>query len=126
MLNKIIYSVIFITAAMCSFQAFAAPADLSWVAPTERVDNEQLLPGEIAGYTIYYGMNTGNYVSKLDINDGAALSASIDLPTGFTYFFVITARDTEGLESDYSTEVVLPMGKLKSFPPGLLKVTRRR
>jgi hypothetical protein len=77
-------------------------ADLSWVAPTTRDDGSPLLPSEIAGYVLYYGPEQGGYNSSVRIDDPSTTSLTVtDLPAG-TYYFVVTARDTTGNESDYS------------------------
>jgi hypothetical protein len=83
------------------------PADLSWVAPSEREDGTGLALSEIAGYRIYYGTKTGVYQNYIVINDHTVEQTQIaDVPAG-TYYVVMTAIDTEGRESDYSSEVVV-------------------
>jgi len=80
---------------------------LSWVAPSERVDNTSLALSEIASYHIYYGTETGDYQNQFDVNDGSAVAAQIvDVPSG-TYYIVLTTVDTEGRESSYSSEIVV-------------------
>jgi len=76
---------------------------LSWVAPVARTDETALALSEIAGYTVYYGKSMGNYSDSLIINDGSATAVTItDLPVG-TYYLVLTTRDTDGRESEYSS-----------------------
>ena len=85
------------------------PADitLSWVAPAEREDNSALSLSAIAGYKVYYGTTQGQYSNSVAINDGTAVAYTFTgLPAG-TYYFVVTTLDTEGRESQYSTEVVI-------------------
>jgi hypothetical protein len=78
-------------------------ASLSWAAPTARSDGTPLSMSEIAGYTLYYGSSAGNYSTSVDINDPFTTSITVtDLPVG-TYYFVMTARDTDGQESGYSS-----------------------
>jgi len=82
-------------------------ADLSWVAPSEREDGTGLALSEIAGYRIYYGTTAGIYQNQIDINDKTAQETQIaNIPEG-TYFAVMTTIDTDGRESDFSSEVVL-------------------
>jgi len=82
------------------------PVSLSWTAPVARADGSALAMSEIAGYTIYYGSEAGNYTQSVDITDVSAGTATItQLPVG-TYYFVLTTRDTDGRESGYSKMVV--------------------
>ena len=81
-------------------------ASLSWRAPAERVDGENLPMREIAGYRIYYGKRSGKYDFRAPIDDAYTSSITIDdLPVG-TYYFVMTTVDVNGLESGYSREAV--------------------
>ena len=85
------------------------PADitLSWVAPAEREDNSALSLSAIAGYKVYYGTTQGQYSDSVAINDGTAAGYSFTgLPAG-THYFVVTTIDTEGRESQYSSEVTI-------------------
>ncbi|PCI06685.1 MAG: hypothetical protein COB77_06260 [Gammaproteobacteria bacterium] len=78
---------------------------LTWTAPVEREDNSTLTLSEIAGYKVYYGSMQGQYDNSININDGNTESYTFtDFPAD-TYYFVITTVDTEGRESQYSTEV---------------------
>ena len=84
----------------------ASPA-LSWIAPSEREDGSGLSLSEIAGYHIYYGTESGNYQSKIDVNDGSAVDAQISgIPRG-TYYIALTTIDVDGRESAYSAEVIV-------------------
>lgn len=77
----------------------------SWTAPAEREDNTALSLSEIAGYKIYYGTSKGNYSNSVSINDGTATSHTFNNFAAGTYYFVITTRDVDGRESQYSTEL---------------------
>ena len=82
-----------------------ADINLSWVAPAEREDNSAISLSEIAGYKISYGMLQGQYPNSVTISDSTAVGYTFtDFPTG-SYYFVVTTLDTEGRESQYSTEV---------------------
>lgn len=82
--------------------------NLSWAAPVVREDGNPILPNEISGYRIYYGASKAkNYANQFDINDNSTLSVKVSgVPVG-TYYVVVTAVDTAGRESAYSTEVVI-------------------
>jgi hypothetical protein len=59
--------------------------------------------GCAAGYRLYYGTNTRSYPFVTDA--GRALTQSVVLPHGGRWFFAVTAYDTNGLESEFSSEV---------------------
>ena len=59
--------------------------------------------GCAAGYRLYYGTNTRSY--QFVTNTGLMLTQSVVLPHRGRWFFAATAYDTNGLESDFSSEV---------------------
>lgn len=68
-------------------------------------------PSLVAGYSIYYGVQTGVYTNRLFC--GPVTAATVPgLVQGVTYYFVATATDMQGLESDFSNEVsyTVPLG----------------
>lgn len=78
---------------------------LSWKAPVVREDGTDLPLIQIAGYRIYYGLEAGKYLRKIDINDRSATEGQLsNVPAG-TYFVVMTAIDIDGVESVFSPEV---------------------
>ena len=58
----------------------------------------------IANYNVYYGVASGTYTNSVSAGTNLTVSVS-NLVEGTTYYFAATAVDTDGLESDYSTEV---------------------
>ena len=58
---------------------------------------------EVAGYRLYWGTNTRSY--QFVTNAGLALTQSVALPYRGRWFFAATAYSTNGLESDFSSEV---------------------
>jgi len=80
---------------------------LSWVAPVAREDNSPLSLSAIAGYKIYYGTTPGKYPNSASINDGSATGYVFNNLTSATYYFVVTTIDTDGRESQYSTEITI-------------------
>ena len=58
----------------------------------------------IAGYRLYLGGASGNYTNTIDAGNNTSVTAS-NLVAGVTYFFAVTAYDTIGLESAFSTEL---------------------
>ncbi len=88
----------------------AGSVTLAWDASTSP---------NIANYKIYYGVVSATYTNS--VSAGANLTVSIsNLVAGKTYFFAATATDTDGLESDFSTEIsaLIPV-KLTNQPPTL-------
>jgi fibronectin type 3 domain-containing protein len=62
-------------------------------------------PGSsIAGYRLYEGVASLTYTNVLDVGNATTVTVS-NLVSGVTYFFAVTAYDTNRLESDYSGEV---------------------
>ena len=99
---------------LLSFNIFAADASLTWVAPDQREDSTPFSENEIAEFRVYYGTATGDYqtvvnVGRADASAATPINLTITLPTGFTYYFVVTTVDIEGRESIYSTEVSIPL-----------------
>ncbi len=60
-------------------------------------------PG-VAGYHVYYGTASGQYFSTVFVTINTSITVS-GLREGTTYYFVVTAYDDSGLESDPSNEV---------------------
>ena len=74
--------------------AIAANAVLSWDPNTET---------DLAGYKVYYGTASGSYGAPIDV--GNQTSYAVAGLNGPTYYFAVTAYNTSGTESAYSTEV---------------------
>jgi fibronectin type 3 domain-containing protein len=58
----------------------------------------------VAGYRMYWGTQSRTYRNVLDVGQNI-LGEIRGLVPGVTYFFAVTAYDTDGLESDFSDEV---------------------
>lgn len=84
-----------------------ADVTLSWVAPAQRSDDTALLLSEIAGYKVRYGNQHGSYSNSVTINDGSATGHTFTNFTAGTYYFVVTTLDTDGRESQYSSEATI-------------------
>lgn len=104
--------------------AFAGTSSvtLAWDAPTTNADGTPLT--DLAGYKLYYGPSSGNYTQNIDV--GAVITyKAANLPDGL-YFFVVTAYDTMGNESDYSNEVSTILDTAKPGKPGGCKIIKIR
>ena len=58
----------------------------------------------VVGYNLYYGTVSGSYSSRISVSNTTSATVS-GLREGVTYFFVVTAYDSSGLESVPSNEV---------------------
>jgi hypothetical protein len=65
----------------------------------------------VTGYKIYYGTASGVYTQTAS-PDTVTQATIAGLTPGVTYFFVATALDVSGLESDYSPECAFAMPAL--------------
>ena len=94
-------------------RSYALDVTLQWDANTEP---------DLVGYKIYYDIDSGDPYNGTAATEG---DSPIDMPldqdenpdpdiveytvhnlqNGITYYFAVTARDDQGLESDYSNEV---------------------
>lgn len=72
-------------------------ASLAWTPPTTN-DNGTTLT-DLAGFKVHYGTSSGLYTSTIVISSPTATNYTATLPAGATYFFVITAYNTSGIES---------------------------
>lgn len=93
--------------------AFAEDATITWDAPTLNEDGSELT--DLAGYILYHGTEPGVYPDSDDLGliQGATPSVIYPNLTEATHYFVVTAYDTSGNESDYSNEglkktIILP------------------
>src|SRR5689334_14718672 len=87
---------VIVAVTLLSFGIHAASgATFAWNASTSP---------NVTGYTVRYGTVSGSY--PLTYSAGNALTATIStLTAGTKYFFVVTARNASGLESDPSNEI---------------------
>ncbi len=69
---------------------------------------------EVAGYRLYWGTGARSY--QFVTNAGLVLTQSVVLPFRGRWFFAATAYSTNGLESDFSSEV---SWESKPVPPVL-------
>jgi len=87
-------------------EVLSAQATLSW----DPVDAPVL-----AGYRLYYGTASRDY--SFTIDNGMQTTCQVtDLNEGTTYYFAVTAYTAEGVETDFSTEVIYPVPNRPIYP----------
>ena len=90
-----------------AFTAQAAQAGLSWNAPTTNSNGTPIT--DLAGYKIHIGNASRSYQQTIDTGRVTNYTVS-NLTDGSSYYFAVTAYNSAGVESPYSSEVS------KSFP----------
>lgn len=83
----------------------SAAYTVSWDAPTENEDGTPLT--DLAGYRIYYGMISGEYTETIVIDSPGLTEYVLDNLAPGRYFLVMTAINSQDMESRYSGELGL-------------------
>jgi hypothetical protein len=83
-------------------QPSTGSATLSWSPPTERVDGSAI--GTISRYSIYYSRNSTLLDQVVNVSSSTNTYHIENLEQG-TWYFAVTATDSEGLESAKSSTV---------------------
>jgi len=78
-------------------------ATLSWTPPTERVDGTAV--GTLAGYRVLYGRGTRKYDHAAEIDNPSITRYVVENLAPGNWFFAVTVRTADGLESAPSAEV---------------------
>jgi hypothetical protein len=80
--------------------AATGSAVLSWQAPTENTDGSPLT--NLGGYKVYWGTTPGSYPHMVTLNNPTITTYVLDNLVPGTYYFVVTAFNTGGTESQQS------------------------
>ncbi|HEY8518648.1 MAG TPA: putative Ig domain-containing protein [Gammaproteobacteria bacterium] len=75
-------------------------AVLSWIPPTENTDGSPLT--DLAGYKLYWGTSPGEYPNSISIDNPGVTTYVVENLAPATYYFVATALNSEGAESEPS------------------------
>jgi hypothetical protein len=75
-------------------------ATLSWVPPTTNADGSPLT--NLAGYRVYWGTSLGDYPNTTTLNNAGLTSYVVGNLTPGTWYFVATALNSAGGESNFS------------------------
>ncbi|HEX6998120.1 MAG TPA: putative Ig domain-containing protein [Gammaproteobacteria bacterium] len=75
-------------------------AVLSWIPPTENTDGSPLT--DLAGYKLYWGTTPGEYPHSVSIDNPGVTTYVVENLVPGNYYFVATAFNSEGAESEPS------------------------
>ena len=76
---------------------------IRWQAPTQNVDGSPLT--DLAGFVVYWGTQSRNYTGSYTINSPGITRWDVTVSPG-SYYFALTAVDSDGNESRYSNQVL--------------------
>jgi hypothetical protein len=93
----------------------AATATLSWDPPASSADGSDLT--DLEGYVIYVGFSPDDYTQYIDVGNVTTYVLS-DLVYDLTYHVAVTAYDTSGNESDYSSPASITIASVSTPPSG--------
>lgn len=99
--------IFFLRGVLLLFALFASVQHLNAQDPILRNVTLRWEPSpsaDVGGYRVYFGAESGTYTNTTDT--GASTSLVIpNLECGVTYYFVVSAYEPGGVESDFSNEV---------------------
>ena len=98
--NMLFVAAFIIILACSGGVAYSAQITLAWNASTD---------SDLGGYKVYYGTASRDYDVSLNVGNWTNCTIS-SLEQGETYYFAVTAYNTEGSESGYSNEVSIKIG----------------
>lgn len=90
-----ILSTLLLLLALLPGRLGASALTLAWDPNTE---------DDLAGYNVYYGIQSGDYDSVIDVGNVIQYLV-LDLEPETQYYFAVTAYDTSGNESGFSEEI---------------------
>ena len=97
-----------VLSAFASISAFADSVMLAW---------DPSISTNVVGYRVYYGVGSRSYTNYVSV---AGTNATVSgLAGATTYFFTATAYDSNGIESDYSSETNYTTPVPINLPPTL-------
>ena len=85
--------------------ALTGSATITWSAPLARVDGTSASISEIGSYNIYYGTSPAALANVVRVTDAYKFTYTFASLALNTYYFVVTAVDSTGVESAYSNVV---------------------
>ena len=101
-LYGLLFSVLLLTFHLCATPSHAAQASLTWSASNTRIDGTAMT--NLAGYKIYKGSSPGSFYQVVDAGNVTSYTWS-SLADATTYYFALSAYDTNGVVSVLSNEM---------------------
>jgi hypothetical protein len=83
--------------------ASSGAVTLNWTPPTENVDGTPIT--NLSGYDIRYGTASGDYTQAVSVASPGIATYVVDNLTPGTYYFSISATESDGSQSPLSPEV---------------------
>lgn len=75
---------------------------LMWTPPLNYSDGSQL--NDLSGYKIRYGTKPSQYTDEIDVPNSGISEFTVDGLQATTYYFTISAYNSDGRESSYARE----------------------
>jgi fibronectin type 3 domain-containing protein len=94
-LHYLLFSVSIFTFTLTPAIAFSGTLTLAW---------DPNLEPDVAGYKVYYGTQSRDYIHVVDIGHQTSCTIS-GLTSGEVYYFAVTAYDINNNESAFSVEI---------------------
>jgi hypothetical protein len=88
------------TASMTSTSTTPASTTLSWQSPALNLDGTPLT--DLAGFKVYWGTTLGSYAYSAKVGNGAPGTHTVTGLAPGTWYFVVTALNSDGIESAHS------------------------
>lgn len=81
---------------------------------------DPLKSAELAGYNVYYGTVSGEYLQRRSVDKTSTTLTIRNLPAGVRYYFAVRGVNTKSEESEFSQEVAVTIGKPETSTSPLL------
>ncbi|MBJ6727963.1 InlB B-repeat-containing protein, partial [Geomesophilobacter sediminis] len=99
---RLILAIALLALTWSASASYAAQATVNWAAPTNYAGGAPI--PDFVGFNLYVGTNSGSYSQKIDVGELTSYTVT-GLADNTAYFFAVTAYDSLGNESAYSSEI---------------------
>lgn len=111
---EVVFALLFSVWLLCASAVAAPSLTLEW-GPSPDAD--------VNNYRLYWGPGSGNYNGFVDLGNVTNTVFTRLVPGGH-YYFVVTAMNAEGAESDPSNEIDFLIPRVKPKPPVQFRITQ--